>query len=226
MDHDETCHFPTHVWCPPDMFQGWSWSWCFFETGKWLWSCAMYQPRGLGRLDVVGCSLHEAITRKSIASRNQRSSSFPVLTFSRLTASIVRTFPYCYVSRSAFVIAVWDHTSKVSNYLYYKGIARRMAESSQNFRILLRPRLPIDVIEFRIFKILPVVLMFLLTAILPPFPKNLHLLGIFVASLITPLTSQLLLSSSTILIYLLMLHYIRPESILSKLPLMWVTFQV
>ena len=101
-----------------------------------------------------------------------------------------------------------------------------MAESSQNFRILLRPRLPIDVIEFRIFKILPVVLMFLLTAILPPFPKNLHLLGIFVASLITPLISQLLLSSSTILIYLLMLHYIRPESILSKLPLMCVTFQV
>ncbi len=95
-----------------------------------------------------------------------------------------------------------------------------MAEASQNFRILLRPRLPVDVIEFRIFKILPVVLMFLLTAILPPFPKNLRLLGIFVVALITPLTSQLLLSSSTILTYLLMLHYIRPESILSKSPLM------
>ncbi|KJA18933.1 hypothetical protein HYPSUDRAFT_912771 [Hypholoma sublateritium FD-334 SS-4] len=123
-----------------------------------------------------------------------------------------------YISQSAFVITILEQTSKVFNYIFYKGVTCRLVQPFQKIGILLRPRLPIDVIELRIFKILPLVLMFLLTAILPPLPRNLYLLGAFVVALITPLTSQLLVSSSTILMYILMLRYLQPDNMLS-LPL-------
>lgn len=161
--------------------------------------------------------------KKSIASGNQQSLAFPIQP--RLISPIARMLLY-YIFRSAFVTAILEQASEVFNCLFHPGTTRRLAwQSSQKISILLRPRIPIDVIEFRIFKIFPLMLMFLLTAILPPFPKNLHLLGTFLAALITPLTSQLLASSSTIMMYLLMLRYLHPDNMLS-LPLMWVPFQV
>lgn len=172
----------------------------------------MYRPPGL-----TGVLMARGHYKKSIASGNQQSLAFPIQP--RLISPIARMLLY-YIFRSAFVTAILEQASKVFHCLFHPGTTRRLAwQSSQKISIMLRPRIPIDVIEFRIFKIFPLMLMFLLTAILPPFPKNLHLLGTFLAALITPLTSQLLASSSTILMYLLMLRYLHPDNMLS-LPLM------